>query len=68
MALKKVMTALKDRADLQSLERLESLESLERLERLESLERLEKVIFTSKSYEEVEIIKDAIIYCDPPYK
>lgn len=33
-----------------------------------SLQRLEKVIFTSKSYKEVEIIEDAIIYCDPPYK
>ena len=43
-------------------ERLQSLESLERLERLESLERL------NKSYDEIEIKPDSLIYCDIPYR
>ena len=59
MALKKVLWALKDRQDL---ERLESLE------RLQSLESLENVTFLNLSYEEVEIPRDAIVYCDPPYR
>lgn len=46
---------------LQSLERLESLESLERLERLERLET------SCKSYNEIEIKPNSIIYCDIPY-
>lgn len=50
---------------LESLERLQQLESLERLQQLQQLERLQ--IFT-KSYDQIEIIKDAIVYCDPPYK
>ena len=47
---------------MQRLERLESLESLERLESLESLESLER------SYCDVEILPDSVIYCDIPYK
>ena len=47
---------------LQNLSRLESLESLERLERLERLESL------CKSYDEIEIKPNSIIYCDIPYK
>jgi len=67
LALKKVIWVMwKWNVQLQSLERLENLE---RLERLQSLERLEnKVILSSKSYEEVNIPSDAIVYCDPPYK
>ena len=59
---------------LQSLERLErleslqSLQSLERLERLESLERLERLESSNLFYDEIEIKKDSIIYCDIPYK
>ena len=44
---------------LHALNRLQSLESLKRLE---SLERL------CKSYEEIEIKPNSIIYCDIPYK
>jgi len=69
VALKKVLWALKDRKDLQSLERLQSLQSLESLERLQSLESLERQVeFISKSYEEIEIPSNAIVYCDPPYQ
>lgn len=44
---------------LQSLERLESLESLESLQSLQSL---------CKSYDDIEIKSNSIIYCDIPYK
>ena len=57
--------------DLQSLERLESLQSLERvqsLERLESLQRLERLEQFSTDYQNVEIKKDSVIYCDIPYE
>jgi site-specific DNA-adenine methylase len=46
-------------------ERLQSLESLESLERLESLESLERL---NKSYDEIEIKPDSLIYCDIPYR
>jgi site-specific DNA-adenine methylase len=53
------------RMELQSLERLERLQSLESSERLQSLERLE---FTNKSYNDIEIRGNSVIYCDIPYK
>ena len=46
-------------------ERLQSLERLERLERLESLQSLERL---NKSYDEIEIKPDSLIYCDIPYR
>ena len=46
-------------------ERLQNLESLQRLERLQSLERLERL---NKSYDEIEIKPDSLIYCDIPYR
>ena len=55
---------------LQNLERLQSLQNLERLQRLQSLERLERLerLETScKSFDEVEIKPNSIIYCDIPY-
>jgi len=60
IALGKVAKVLKNRIlELQQLERLEQLEQLERLQQLE---------IYNNSYDEVEIPKDAIIYCDPPYQ
>lgn len=59
---------------LESLERLQSLESLQRLERLESLQSLEsleslqRLQSLCKSYDEIEIKPNSIIYCDIPYK
>lgn len=50
---------------LQSLERLQSLESLERLQSLERLERLEQF---AEDYQNVNIYKDSVIYCDIPYE
>lgn len=48
--------------ELESLQRLQRLQSLERLQRLQRLERL------CKSYDEIEIKPNSIIYCDIPYK
>ena len=38
------------------------------LEQLERLQQLDNVVFSSLSYDDVEIPDNAIIYCDPPYK
>ena len=51
--------------DLQSLE---SLERLERLQSLESLQRLQSLSISQKSYDEVRILPDSVIYCDIPYR
>jgi site-specific DNA-adenine methylase len=56
----------KDRNE--ALERLQSLQSLESLESLERLEKSGSVVFSSKSYNEIDIPDNVIIYCDPPYK
>ena len=69
------------RQSRQSLERLERLESrqsrqsLERLQRLESLQRLQSLqkyknnlTITRKSYADVAIPDNAVVYADPPYK
>jgi site-specific DNA-adenine methylase len=53
---------------LQQLERLERLEQLERLQRLQRLERLERLELTSASYDQIPLLPNSIIYCDPPYK
>ena len=41
---------------------IKQLESLQRLQRLQSLQSLQR------SYDEVEIPKNACVYCDPPYR
>ena len=46
-------------SELQRLQRLQSLESLERLQSLES---------HSTDYQNIQIDKDSIIYCDIPYQ
>lgn len=43
-------------------------ELLERLERLQSLERLQRLSISQKSYDEVRILPDSVIYCDIPYR
>lgn len=56
------------RGDLQQLERLQQLQQLERLDRLQQLERLQrKIYFSSKSYDQVDILPNSVVYCDPPY-
>ena len=44
----------------------------ERLERLRNFHKqmdgaIDKTLFSAKSYEDVEIPEDALVYCDPPY-
>ena len=51
---------IKERLDLQSLERLERLQSLERLEI--------NITPSCKSYDDIEIKPNSVIYCDIPYR
>ena len=46
----------------------ELLESLQSLERLQSLESLQRLSISQKSYDEVRILPDSVIYCDIPYR
>lgn len=59
--LKKLKKNSRDQA-LERLERLQSLQSLEALERLQSLQ-----MFT-KSYDEVPIKENSVVYCNIPYE
>lgn len=59
--LKKLKTNSRNEA-LERLERLQSLQSLEALERLQSL-----TMFT-KSYDEIPINENSVVYCDIPYE
>ncbi|UCF50267.1 MAG: DNA adenine methylase [Thermoplasmatales archaeon] len=47
---------------------LEQLERLEQLQQLQQLQQLEQLNFYNKSYIDVPIKDNSIIYCDPPYK
>lgn len=52
-------------------EELNLIENIQRnvhLERLQALQALQALQITNKSYEEVKIQKNSVIYCDPPYK
>ena len=66
--------SLKNLKNMQSLERLQRLQSLERLQRLQSLERLQRLDVVKrlnilgKSYDQVQIPDDSVVYCDPPYR
>ena len=42
--------------------------NLQQLERLQRLQRLQQPHFTNKSYEQVEIKENSVIYCDIPYR
>ena len=54
---------------MQRLQRLQSLERLQRLQSLESLERLQslEIKMFSGDYQDVKILPDSVVYCDPPY-
>ena len=49
------------------LGRLQQLEQLERLQRLQQLQQLERLEVSNKDYMDVPIVKDDVVYCDPPY-
>lgn len=53
---------------LERLERLERLQSLQSLEALECLQSLQSLHLSKKSYDEIEIKKNSVIYCDIPYE
>jgi site-specific DNA-adenine methylase len=53
---------------LEQLQQLQQLQQLERLQQLQRLERLEQLHIYNKSYNEIDIKENSIIYCDPPYK
>ena len=59
---------------LQQLERLEQFQQLEQLLQLQQLQQLEQLLqlqklqLSAKSYDQVEIKPNSIVYCDPPYK
>ena len=38
------------------------------LQQLEQLERLQQLEISNQSYDEIQILPNAVIYCDPPYK
>ena len=54
--------------DVKRMNELQSLESLERLERLERLQRLQRLEQFSTDYQNINIYKDSVIYCDIPYE
>ena len=58
----------KEGQQLERLQQLQQLERLEQLERLQQLEQLQRLEFYSKSYEQIKIKDNAVIYCDIPYK
>ena len=69
--LQDLMQSLERLQSLESLQRLQSLQSLQRLQSLESLESLQSLQSLErlcKSYNEIEIKPNSIIYCDIPYK
>lgn len=55
---------------LDGKQNLQSLQSLERLERLQSLESLQSraLNFSNKSYDEIQIKENSVVYCDIPYQ
>lgn len=48
------------------MQRLQNLERLQRLQRLLNKENIKQII-KWKSYNEIDIPENAIVYCDPPY-
>jgi hypothetical protein len=53
---------------LQQLQQLQRLERLQQLQQLQQLQRLERLNFYNKSYEQVSIMENSVVYCDIPYK
>lgn len=56
---------------LNTLNRLQDIENLQSLLQLESCQRLasiERLVVYNKSYDEIEIKSNSVIYLDPPYK
>ena len=52
---------------LRSMQLLESMQRLQRLRNLQSLQSLQSMQSLQKSYDEIHIEENSVIYCDPPY-
>jgi len=52
---------------LEQLERLQQLQQLQSLKQLQQLERLQQLEFINGDYINLDIKKDDVVYCDPPY-
>ena len=52
---------------LQQLGQLQQLQQLQQLEQLERLQQLEQLEFINGDYRNLDIKKDDVVYCDPPY-
>ena len=61
------MQLLESMQRLQRMQQLQSLQSLQRLQSLQSLQRLQSLQSLQKSYDDIYIEENSIIYCDPPY-
>lgn len=46
---------------------LQQLDQLQQLERLQQLQRLQRLEFINGDYRNLDIKKDDVVYCDPPY-
>lgn len=56
------------RTEIEHLERYNKLQSLNQLESVKRLETVKRLEIFNKSYDEIEIKPNSIIYLDPPYK
>lgn len=65
LQMKRIAEKYKERFDVQHLERVIHIERLQRLQNLQHLQHLQ---ITNLSYEQVEINKKSILYCDIPYR
>jgi len=53
---------------LERLQQLEQLLQLEQLQQLEQFQQLERLSFYAKSYDEINILPNSVVYCDIPYE
>lgn len=74
--LKKIMKQYVGRCDCEHIERLQRLKNIKRfdLQNIEALNRLRNIeakgniVYYNKSYDEIDIKPNSIIYCDIPYR
>ena len=59
---------IKLKHQIEELNQIEHISRIIHLERLQNLQNLQNLQITNKSYEEVEIKENSVIYCDIPYK
>ena len=67
LVLKKIMNKNIGRCDCEHIERLQRLKNIKRFD-LQNIEAKGNFINYNKSYDEIEIKPNSVIYCDIPYK